>query len=100
MGWFDGNATTLCPLSPKEEAKKFASAVGGIEKLEQLAKTALAEKDYQWCAELADRLIALSPDNKAYKLIKADAFNGLADNMETAPGRNFYNTSANELREK
>ena len=98
MGWFDGNATTLCPLPVKAEAEKFALAVGGIDKLEALAKTALKDKDYQWCAELSDRLIALSPDNKAYKNLKADALNGLADNMETATGRNYYNTSANELR--
>ena len=98
MGWFDGNATTLCPLPVKNEAEKFAKAVGGVKKLEMLARTALKEKDYQWCAELSDRLIALFPDKKDYKQIKADALNGLADNMETATGRNYYNTSANELR--
>ena len=98
MGWFDGNATTLCPLPVKTEAEKFAAAVGGVDKLETLAKTALKDKDYQWCAELSDRLIALQPNNRSYKLLKADALNGLADNMETATGRNYYNTSANELR--
>ncbi|MFI3285261.1 MAG: alkyl/aryl-sulfatase [Rikenellaceae bacterium] len=98
MGWFDGNATTLCPLPVKTEAEKFATAVGGVDKLEQLARTALKEADYQWCAELSDRLIALQPDNRNYKLLKADALNGLADNLETATGRNYYNTSANELR--
>ncbi len=99
MGWFDGNATTLCPLPVKDEAAKFAQALGGIVQLEKLAQTALAEKDYQWCAELCDRLIALRPDKKDYKLIKADALNGLADKNETATARNYYNTSAKELRE-
>ena len=98
MGWFDGNATSLRPLSPKVEAEKFSSVVGGIKKLEKLARTALREGDYQWCAELSDRLIALDPHEREYKLIKADALNGLADNLETATGRNYYNTSANELR--
>lgn len=98
LGWFDGNATSLRPLSPAVEAEKFAKAVGGVDKLEVLAKTALSEKDYQWCAELTDRLIALDPNNQEYKNLKADALNGLADNLETATGRNYYNTSANELR--
>ncbi len=98
MGWFDGNATSLRPLSPRVEAEKFAAAVGGEDKLELLAREALVQSDYQWCAELADRLIVLQPDNRAFKLIKADALNGLADNLETATGRNYYNTSANELR--
>ncbi len=98
MGWFDGNATTLRPLSPKVEAEKFAAAVGGIDKLEKLARKALSDGDYQWCAELTDRLIALQSDNRSFKLIKADALNGLADNLDTATGRNYYNTSAAELR--
>ncbi|MFI3330190.1 MAG: alkyl/aryl-sulfatase [Rikenellaceae bacterium] len=99
MGWFDGNATSLRPLTNKMEAEKFAKLVGGIKKLESAARKAVKEGDYQWAAELSDRLIALEPENKAYKLIKADALNGLADNLETATGRNYYNTSANELRQ-
>ncbi|MFI3295795.1 MAG: alkyl sulfatase dimerization domain-containing protein, partial [Rikenellaceae bacterium] len=72
--------------------------VGGEEKLEEAAQEALQEKEYQWAAELADRLIALDPQNRSYKLLKADALNALADRIETATARNYYNTSANELR--
>ena len=99
LGWFDGNATSLSPLSPRVEAEKFAQAVGGIEQLEKLARKAMEQGDYQWCAELSDRLIALSPEQKEYKLIKADALNKLADHNETATARNYYNTCAQELRE-
>ncbi len=98
LGWFDGNATSLRPLSPKVEAEKFAAAVGGVKRLEKLARTALHDKDYQWCAELTDRLIVLEPENRSFKHLKADALNGLADNLDTATGRNYYNTSAEELR--
>ncbi|MFI3288357.1 MAG: alkyl/aryl-sulfatase [Rikenellaceae bacterium] len=98
LGWFDGNATTLCPLPTIVEAQKFAELIGGIEKLERAAKEALENGDFQWCAELCDRLIALAPSSKDYKLLKADALNGLADNIETATARNYYNTSAQELR--
>ncbi len=99
LGWFDGNATSLRPLSPKVEAEKFAAALGGESQLFVLAQKALQEQDYQWCAQLTDRLLALQPNNKNYKHLKADALNGLANNLETATGRNYYNTSANELRE-
>ncbi len=99
LGWFDGNATSLCPLAPKAEAQRFAALVGGERKLYKAAQKALASEDYQWCAELCDRLLALDPQRKDYKLLKADALNALADNIETATGRNYYNTSANELRE-
>ncbi len=99
LGWYDGNPTNLRPLSPKVEAEKFAKLVGGIDEVVSAARQALKDGDYQWCAELSDRLIALEPDNKEFKVLKADALNGLADNLETATGRNFYNTVANELRE-
>ncbi|MFI3262181.1 MAG: alkyl/aryl-sulfatase [Rikenellaceae bacterium] len=98
MGWFDGNATSLRPLPVKTEAEKFVKLAGGIEKVKDAASTAIEDGDYQWAAELLDRLIVLEPANKSYKLMKADALNGLADNLETATGRNYYNTVANELR--
>ncbi len=98
LGWFDGNATSLRPLSPRAEAERFSALVGGEERLFSAAAKALEDGDYQWCAELSDRLLALQPANAKYKNLKADALNGLADNLETATGRNYYNTSANELR--
>ncbi len=98
LGWFDGNATSLRPLLPREEAARIVKLAGGISNVEKAARRALKESDYQWCAELCDRLLALHPDKREYKLLKADALNGLADNIETATGRNYYNTSANELR--
>ncbi len=98
MGWYDGNPTTLCPLSPKEEADRFVGIVGGVAKVEMAAREALEQGDYQWAAELLDRLIVLDIDNENYPLLKADALNGLANNIETATARNFYNTVANELR--
>lgn len=97
MGWFDGNPTSLRPLSPKAEAERFAKMAGGIEVLAKNARQALKDKDYQWAAELTDRLLALAPDNKSYKIIKATALRGLADHLETALGRNYYLTVAGEL---
>ncbi|MFI3317557.1 MAG: alkyl/aryl-sulfatase [Rikenellaceae bacterium] len=99
LGWFDGNATSLCPLPKKEEAAKFIALAGGKKRVESAARKALKSGDYQWVAELADRLITLDAENRTYKLLKADALNALADNIETATARNYYNTSANELRE-
>lgn len=99
MGWYDGNPTTLCPLPIRAEAERFIALGGGVKRVEKALRVALRDGDYQWAAEIADRLIAVDPQNRDYKRSKADALNGLADNMETATGRNFYNTVANELRE-
>ncbi|MFR9649645.1 MAG: alkyl/aryl-sulfatase [Rikenellaceae bacterium] len=98
LGWFDGNATSLRPLSPRDQAEKMAQLAGGVEGLSKAARRAFKQGEWQWCAELCDRLIVLEPESREHKLLKADALNALADNIETATARNYYNTSANELR--
>lgn len=98
LGWFDGNASTLSPLSPQDEATKWAQLLGGEDKLLQAAEAALATGDYQWAAELSDRLLALQPDHQRYRNLKADALYQLGEHTETATGRNYYKTAAQELR--
>ena len=49
-------------------------------------------------AQLCDHLIALEPSAARAKLMKATALEALAENLLTATGRNYYLTSAQELR--
>ncbi|CAA6691807.1 MULTISPECIES: alkyl/aryl-sulfatase [unclassified Lentimonas] len=98
LGWFDGNPTTLFSLPIKGEAERMATLAGGTDKLEQAAVQALQAKDYQWAAQLADHLIALHPEAASPKRMKAEALEGLAENLLTATGRNYYLTVAQELR--
>ncbi len=98
LGWFDGNATNLFPLSPAGEARRIAQLVGGPDALRQAARQALAAGDAQWAAQLADHLLALDEASAAAMEIKADAFEVLAENLLTATGRNYYLTQADELR--
>jgi uncharacterized sulfatase len=100
LGWFDGNPTTLFSLPPKEEAERIAALAGGKEKLLETAFQALENKDYQWTAQLCDHLIALDPNEPQPKLMKATALEGLAENLLTATGRNYYLTCAQELRKE
>lgn len=98
LGWFDGNPTNLFSLPPAEEAKRVASLAGGVEQLEGHARQALQEGDAQWCAQLSDYLIALDPQAKGPKLLKAEALETLASKLLTATGRNYYLSVAQELR--
>ena len=98
LGWFDGNPTTLFSLPVREEAERMAALAGGQDKLENAAFQALENKDYQWTAQLCDHLIALDPSAAKPKLMKAEALEGLAENLLTATGRNYYLTCAQELR--
>jgi len=98
LGWFDGNPTNLFPLSPRAEAQRMADLVGGSDVLLRKAEQALAGGDAKWAAQLSDYLIALDPQAKAPKLIKADALEAIAENVLSGIGRNYYLTVAQELR--
>lgn len=99
LGWFDGNATNLSPLTPRERAERVVRLSGGPQKLLEAARAALAGGDAQWAAELADMLLALEYETPAVKALKADALTKLADGQTSANGRNYYSVSARELRQ-
>lgn len=98
LGWFDGNPSSLFPLSPKDEAQRMAKLAGGEAVILDQARKVLKEGDAQWAAQLCDYLLALDPTAREPKLIKADALTVLAENLLTATGRNYYLTVAQELR--
>jgi uncharacterized sulfatase len=76
----------------------MARLAGGKDKLLGAARTALKNDDPQWAAQLADCLIALEPEAKEPKLLKADAITALGHRTVTATARNYYLTVARELR--
>ena len=99
LGWFDGNASNLFPLSPAEEARHVAELAGGAEALRAAAGASLAD-DPQWTAQLCDHLLALNPSDPDAMLLKADALDALARELLTATGRNYYMTVARQLRQQ
>src|SRR5262249_20776487 len=58
VGWFDGNATNLFPLSQKNRAAKLVDVIGGPDQVLGRARDALAASDFLWAAELADYVLA------------------------------------------
>ena len=99
LGWFDGNATNLFPLSDKEEAARLAKMTGGVSALHAQSEAAMKEGDYQWVLKLSDYILALEPGSTDAKLRKADAMTKLAEVVLTTTARNYYLSSAKELRE-
>ncbi len=95
LGWFDGKAYKLMPLSPVEEAQRMAKMAGGNEKLLEQAKNALKNNDPQWAAKLADYCLALGlPAQK----IMSEALSILGEHQITATGRNYILTQAQEYK--
>jgi alkyl sulfatase BDS1-like metallo-beta-lactamase superfamily hydrolase len=98
LGWFDGNATNLQPLSRRNYALRFATLCGGQARLEQAVRDALAAGEFQWAAELCDVLGALNAKSTAWQQWKAQALEELGLRDTNPLARNFYFASAAELR--
>jgi alkyl sulfatase BDS1-like metallo-beta-lactamase superfamily hydrolase len=56
LGWFDGRPETLYPLAPADTAAREIGLMGGPEKVLELARQALEQKDPRWALHLLAKL--------------------------------------------
>ena len=97
LGFFDGKAVNLEPLSRKERSKRLLKIIGGREKLINYIDSAILEKDYQWAAELSDIGISNFPNDKAFNLLHSKSLEYLSLNEINPIARNYYLSEAYEL---
>ncbi len=96
LGWFDGNPTSLHPLSYQEHARKTLALMGGPEKVLGEALKSYSQKEYQWCLELCDLLLTAPETNKRAHTLKSQALTQLAEYETSANGRHYYLACAKE----
>jgi alkyl sulfatase BDS1-like metallo-beta-lactamase superfamily hydrolase len=101
LGWYQGDPVALAPTPGPEAAKRLVALMGGsggvLDKAQKAAESgAMAEQ--QWAAELATIVLRAEPDNPRAKEIKATAYDLLATPQTNPNWRNWYLTSARELR--
>ena len=91
----------LHPMPPKKTFSKDDSFDGRHTGCFGCSKSAVREKDYQWCLELCDILLAdeASAGKEVFQL-KAAALEMTAEYETSANGRHYYIAYAKELREK
>lgn len=99
MGWFDGNPARLWPHPPKEQALRYVEALGGVNRVVELAQTAFDAGDFRWAATLLDHAIFVEPDSGSVKTLYADTLEQLGYGSENGTWRNFFLSGATELRE-
>ena len=97
VGWFDGNPTSLSPLSPNDEAARLIDLAGGPDAVVAAIDKARADKDYQWALQLIDRLIRVDHDADNMRQLKADVLRAHAVAQINCPTRHYYIQSAKEL---
>jgi len=100
MGWFDGNPTSLGPLSPQDEAARMIRLAGGAASLWQEIDAARAAGEHQWALQLLDRLIHAGEDASRARAAKAAVLRDHAVDQINCPTRHYYIQSARELEQQ
>ncbi len=99
MGWFDGNPARLWPHPPETLAPRYVEAMGGIDRVVELATAAFASGDFRWAATLLDHAIFTDCGHAAARALYSDTLEQLAYGAENATWRNFFLSGATELRD-
>jgi alkyl sulfatase BDS1-like metallo-beta-lactamase superfamily hydrolase len=99
MGWFDGNPARLWPHPPEALAPRYVEAMGGTDRVVELAQHAFDSGDFRWAATLLDHAVFTDSTHIAARALLADTLQQLAYGAENATWRNFFLSGATELRD-
>jgi alkyl sulfatase BDS1-like metallo-beta-lactamase superfamily hydrolase len=98
LGFYDGNPTTLDPLTRADAAKRYVAAMGGEAAVLAVGRKAIADGDYRWAVEVLDHASFANPAHTEARTLQADALEQLGYQAESATWRNAYLMGALELR--
>ena len=99
MGWFDGNPGRLWQHPPEAIGPRYVAAIGGLDRVVEVAQQAFDDGDYRWAATLLDHAIFTDEHHSAARALYADTLEQLAYGAENAVWRNFFLSGATELRD-
>jgi len=72
LGYWDGNPTTLIPLSPEDSAPLYVEMMGSAEPILAKGKALYDEGRYRHAQEILNKLVYAEPQNHAAKDLLAD----------------------------
>lgn len=98
LGYWDGNPTTLMPLSPKDSAPLYVEMMGGAAKIMAKGKELHDQGKYREATEILNKLVYAEPSNTAAKDLLADVFEQIGYQKESPSVRNSFLAAAYELR--
>jgi alkyl sulfatase BDS1-like metallo-beta-lactamase superfamily hydrolase len=99
MGWFDGSPGRLWPHPPEALGPRYVEALGGIDRVVELAQAAFASGDFRWAATLLDHAVFTDAQHAGARTLYADTLEQLAYGAENATWRNFFLSGVVELRD-
>jgi alkyl sulfatase BDS1-like metallo-beta-lactamase superfamily hydrolase len=98
LGYWDGNPTTLMPLSPSDSAPLYVDMMGGAEPILARGRDLISQGSYLLATEILNKLVYAQPDNIDARHLLADAFEQLGYQQESPSVRNSFLAAALELR--
>jgi alkyl sulfatase BDS1-like metallo-beta-lactamase superfamily hydrolase len=99
MGWFDGNPARLWPHPPEALAGRYVEAIGGVDRVVEVAQHAFDSGDLRWAATLLDHAVFADEKHDGARTLLAATLEQLAYGAENATWRNFFLSGATELRD-
>ena len=84
MGWFDGNPGRLWAHPPEAIGPRYVEAMGGIDRVVEIARKAFDDGDFRWAATLLDHAIFTDQNHAAARELYADTLEQLAYGAENA----------------
>jgi alkyl sulfatase BDS1-like metallo-beta-lactamase superfamily hydrolase len=99
MGWFDGNPARLWAHPPEAIGPRYVDAMGGLDRVVEVARIAFDDGDYRWAATLLDHAIFTDQTHAGARELYADTLVQLAYGAENGVWRNFFLSGATELRD-
>ena len=100
LGFFDGRAVNLEPLSDKKRAKYIFEIIGSREKLIEEINKANDLSNFQWAAELSDIGLFNFPEDIEIKKLYSFSLENLSKIEKNPIARNYYLSEAYELSQK
>jgi linear primary-alkylsulfatase len=98
LGYWDGNPTTLIPLSPSDSAPLYVEMMGGSEPILTKGKELYDDGRYREAQEIVNKLVYAEPDSVEAKGLLADIFEQIGYQQESPSVRNSFLSAAFELR--
>jgi alkyl sulfatase BDS1-like metallo-beta-lactamase superfamily hydrolase len=98
LGYWDGNPTTLIPLSPEDSAPLYVEMMGGAEKIIAKGRELYEQGKYRHAQEILNKLVYAEPGNQEAKDLLADVFEQIGYQNESTSVRHSFLAAALELR--
>ena len=98
-GAFDGRPIDLSPLPPEAEGQRYLKALGGEQRVLELAREAVEQDDLQWAATLLNHVVFAGDPSPETRAMLSMIYRNMAYRAESGIERNICLAGAQELEE-